>query len=399
MKKLLLSLAAVAMAAGVNAQVQDGQYCIRNIDKDLWLNSGHSWGTAAVLKAEARVFDVVSKGNGEFQVKSSLGLIKGNGEYFLDGNENEAVNFSIEMSDGAILIKHENGYLAPYELYDFKDGDWWNWEKACHQDIQWTIKKVDSKDEAGKFEIVTLADMKANLAKATTENPINATFMIKAHNMAKNDAENKTAWTYTQGGEKAEFVVPDPNWIYGDGDSWAHQDTYALVMNDKHEGDGLGKADSEDIVTQTVEGLPAGQYDVVYRVVNQNNSPLDVDVNGAKCAPVDFPEIDLWYHSAADAMKTGEKTQATTVGQDGKLTIKMTKTSKAGEQNRFAFKSFKLFYKGNDGQGSGAAVEGIEADDNTPAEYYNLQGVRVVNPKNGIFIVRQGNKVSKRVIR
>lgn len=394
MKKLLLSLAAVAMAAGAYAQIPDGQYCIRNIDKDLWLNCGHSWGTASVLKAEARVFDIVSKGNGQFQVKSSLGFIKGDGEYFLDGNEGDAVTFGVEMSDGAILIKHDNGYLAPNELYDFKDGDWWNWEKACHQDIQWTIKKVTNKDEAGKFEVISLADMKANLAKATPENPINATFMIKAHNMAKNDSENTTAWVYTKNGAVDKVPVPEPNWIYGNGDEWAHQDTYAFCINDKHE-EGNTLPDSEDTVEQTVEGLPAGQYDVVYRVVNQNNSALDVDVNGTKCAPVDFTESDLWYHSAADAMKTGEKTQGVNVGQDGKLTIKMTKTAKAGEQNRFAFKSFKLFYKGNNGSG----VQNIAIDDeNAPVEYYNLQGLRVANPDKGLYIVRQGNKTSKVIL-
>lgn len=30
-----------------------------------------------------------------------------------------------------------------------------------------------------------------------------------------------------------------------------------------------------------------------------------------------------------------------------------------------------------------------------PVEYYNLQGVRVDNPQPGIYIRRQGSKVSK----
>lgn len=43
------------------------------------------------------------------------------------------------------------------------------------------------------------------------------------------------------------------------------------------------------------------------------------------------------------------------------------------------------------------AVEAAEAD--APAEFYNLQGVRVTVPANGIFIRRQGTKVEKVVIR
>ena len=42
-----------------------------------------------------------------------------------------------------------------------------------------------------------------------------------------------------------------------------------------------------------------------------------------------------------------------------------------------------------------AGVDEIGASDNTPAVYYNLQGVEVANPENGIFIRRQGNKVTK----
>lgn len=40
-------------------------------------------------------------------------------------------------------------------------------------------------------------------------------------------------------------------------------------------------------------------------------------------------------------------------------------------------------------------VEDIEINENAPVEYYNLQGVRVENPANGLYIMRQGDKVVK----
>lgn len=43
---------------------------------------------------------------------------------------------------------------------------------------------------------------------------------------------------------------------------------------------------------------------------------------------------------------------------------------------------------------AGAGVGNV-AVDSAKAEYFNLQGVRVDNPQNGLFIVRQGNKVTK----
>ncbi len=45
-----------------------------------------------------------------------------------------------------------------------------------------------------------------------------------------------------------------------------------------------------------------------------------------------------------------------------------------------------------------SGVANIEADENAPVEYYNLQGIRVANPQGGIFIRRQGNKATKVVL-
>ena len=48
-------------------------------------------------------------------------------------------------------------------------------------------------------------------------------------------------------------------------------------------------------------------------------------------------------------------------------------------------------------QSDPSGVENIETVEeiDAPVEYYNLQGVKVVEPSNGIYIKRQGNKVSK----
>ena len=48
-----------------------------------------------------------------------------------------------------------------------------------------------------------------------------------------------------------------------------------------------------------------------------------------------------------------------------------------------------------------ASVKGIasEVDENAPVEYYNLQGVRVENPSEGLFIRRQGKKATKVILK
>lgn len=51
-------------------------------------------------------------------------------------------------------------------------------------------------------------------------------------------------------------------------------------------------------------------------------------------------------------------------------------------------------------EGWEAKVENVLGVDNAPVEYYNLQGVRLANPEKGqVVIVRQGEKVSKQIVR
>lgn len=45
-----------------------------------------------------------------------------------------------------------------------------------------------------------------------------------------------------------------------------------------------------------------------------------------------------------------------------------------------------------------SAVTEVVVDENAPVEYYNLQGVRVENPAKGLYIRKQGNKVTKVIL-
>lgn len=47
--------------------------------------------------------------------------------------------------------------------------------------------------------------------------------------------------------------------------------------------------------------------------------------------------------------------------------------------------------------GDDSAVANVEVEENAPAVYYNLQGQKVENPSNGVYIVRQG-KTAKKVM-
>lgn len=73
----------------------------------------------------------------------------------------------------------------------------------------------------------------------------------------------------------------------------------------------------------------------------------------------------------------------------------------AGNNTTLAEDFDGIIYVMYDGEGMevelvpSAGVADVAVDANAPAEYFNLQGVRVANPENGLFIVRQGGKVTK----
>lgn len=46
-----------------------------------------------------------------------------------------------------------------------------------------------------------------------------------------------------------------------------------------------------------------------------------------------------------------------------------------------------------------AAVEGIDIDENAPAIYYNMQGIRIDHPAAGLYIVVRGDKVTKELVK
>lgn len=91
-------------------------------------------------------------------------------------------------------------------------------------------------------------------------------------------------------------------------------------------------------------------------------------------------------------------------GNDGGTNIKFTTGDEIAEDDVVVVYGKLTDYNGSKQMsgsyivtlnGGTTGVEGIEIDENAPVEYFNLQGVRVENPANGLYIMRQGDKVVK----
>lgn len=84
-----------------------------------------------------------------------------------------------------------------------------------------------------------------------------------------------------------------------------------------------------------------------------------------------------------------------TLEEPAKVWVGLGKDENSPAQYWNPFADFKLEVL----TGEDAGVESAIATEEVAPVYYNLQGVRVANPSNGIFIVKKGNKTSKQVIK
>lgn len=98
-----------------------------------------------------------------------------------------------------------------------------------------------------------------------------------------------------------------------------------------------------------------------------------------------------WYPVEVDL-------QGVTLNKDSRIIIRNideqfgASGQEANSPHRFFLNNIKVFSTGS------TAVAEIENETNAPVEYFNLQGVKVSNPENGLFIRVKGNKAEKVVL-
>lgn len=400
MRKSLLFLAAAALSTAAFAQdavqLAPGEYFIRNVKTGKFLNADYTWSTKGVVKDQARAFTVTAAPDGGYILKSSLGNFKPENELWMDGGD-EAIStleksgefYNITVGDKVLTVGNE-----PLTYND----DWGGFRpnNDMYSVAPIATADADKTNDAAKWEFLTLAQMSEKLAAATETTPIDATFYIKAHDIPVMDKESETAWNMTLGGQPwtIQFLKPG-DWGVARPQEWINKWQWVWYNVDA----------TEDLfeMGQAVEGARPGFYRADYLLIHQNTTPATLTFNDKEAELYEHDGNDLWVHECYETFTNptdAEKSCIFEVKADGKLNIKFVKENKTDAQNRFAFKRVLLNYLGTEEPNSGiegVAMEAVEAE--APAEYYNMQGIRVAEPTTGLYIVRQGNKVSKQLIR
>ena len=200
MKKIKLLLVAFAAMVSLSASAWDGsegKVYLQNIGSGLWWGAGNTWGTQASLVNHPE-YVTLHLSEGKYTLEGQV--INGGStpnQYYFNGN----------YMDNA----------SPVSLTITTSGDYYtiaNGETYYGYDGSSTVlgKGVDATTDNGKWRIFTEAEMLANFANATEENPVDATFLILDPNFGRNH-RNKGAWTIDASnsnlgdGENTNFVA------------------------------------------------------------------------------------------------------------------------------------------------------------------------------------------------
>lgn len=313
MKRKRLLFAAIALVAGAlgfNAYAQDaGTYYIQNVGTGKWLGPGNKWGTQASVMNHADYWKLAKNSDGVFTLESVVS--NGGTSYYLSGTycDGGATNFTFTAIAGKentySIANASGGYLTT----NGKTVD---------------VSATDGSAEASQWKLWSEKDMSDGMAAATVENPFDATYLIKDHDLGRNNRDYSTAWSNTgatepkssMGGENAVFSVEAfhktfdvnqtisgvPNGVYGikvngfyrqDGEDTNLPYVYANDQNTTLPA----RTGSENNMQDAAVSFVAGNYlsNPVYVQVTDGKLKVGVKTEGTSCWSI-FKNFHLSYY-------------------------------------------------------------------------------------------------------
>ena len=345
----------------------EGEYYLLNVGTGLFLNTTADWGTHISIDNPGMLITLVQDGTGSDELPAFR--ISGNGwsglnwqeEYWDKNGEHKS---AFRPVDGKENVYYWNVFdnFEWHFVYDVTDNE-------CDGGTQyWNALQKRQKAPADyaedlntQWKLVTKAQLTAALSDATNSEPVDATFLINNPNFIKNGGQNvRRGWEGVGGVMSA------------DRDPWYVIEYYMCDVNLK----------------QTIEGLPAGKYQVsVHGFYRDGGSDYEAEkvgkgeelvdnaflvaytdeankVSTALPHPTDeagkLPGIGdfrngvegafaNWPWQANEFFQTGlykATTSVIEVGQDGKLTIGVESTFNGVEGSWVVVDNFRLTYLG-----------------------------------------------------
>jgi hypothetical protein len=134
---------------------------------------------------------------------------------------------------------------------------------------------------------------------------------------------------------------------------------------------------------------------VTYSVTDDNYYVAAVVQSGGVGDGLSLPEGGEGAFEVASIYTGTTSRTGVWTAKDGAKNSSATLAIKTGAASQF-YQQIYIAYAPKDESG----IEGVAVDNsNAPVEFYNLQGVRVANPTNGIYVKRQGNTATKVLVK
>ncbi len=170
----------------------DGTYYLYNAAIGQYMGAGSSWGTHAVTNAVGLDYTLAFTEDGKYTIDSQVS--NGGNSHFLNG----------EWNDGAAM-----GWIfAPVEgaegVYTISNGESFLTAQGENGEV---LLQGDATAAAAQWILKTKEDRLAELAAATKDAPVNATFLVADGNFNRNDLR-KAAWTgddFSVGGDNTNM--------------------------------------------------------------------------------------------------------------------------------------------------------------------------------------------------
>lgn len=310
--KLLLTATALLLLGGISVNAQDaGTYYIQNVSNDKWLAPGNNWSTQASVLNHADYWKLAKISDGVYTLESVVS--NGGTSYYLNGTycDGGATNFTFTAVDGkanTYTIANASGGLLT--------------TNGTTVDVSGT----DAAAVASQWKLWSTSDMTKGMAAATVENPFDATYLIKDHDLGRNNRDY-SAWSNTNA------TAPKSSGDF-QGATVFSIEAYCKTFD----------------VKQTLSGIPNGVYAVrvngFYRQDGSNANLPYVYANDSKTTLPVRTGTENNMQDAAVSFVAGNYLSDPAYVQvtDGSLTIGV-KTE--GNSCWTIFKNFHLAYYGN----------------------------------------------------
>lgn len=309
-RKLLFMMAFVISVLGVNAQ-DAGTYYVQNVGNGRWLGPGNNWGTQASTLEHADYWKLAKISDGVYTMESVVS--NGGTSYYLSGTycDGGATQFTLTPVSGkenVYTISTSAGYLNAL-----------------------TNNTVDmsgsASSESSQWKLFSETDMSAMMSAATVDAPADATYLIKDHDLGRNNRDY-SSWSNTGA------TAPKTSDKQVSGTSVYSVEAYHVVFD----------------VNQTLSGVPNGVYAVkvngFYRQDGSDaNLPYVYGNDGQATLPARTGSENNMQAAAVSFVAGNYLSDAAYVKvTDGTLKVGVATT---GTSCWAIFKNFHLYYYGD----------------------------------------------------